>query len=452
MSNSVELVQGSVASLSLPSMGPQLLAMQEMLNQVYQVLTIQKEMQKQITMVVAAPITKEGKRLEAALGQSMEKLGKANADALWARIQEESAKHEKLLHDRTQQIIGLINNLVNKDLITVVERTIKKELAAVGTNVARSLIPAIEKTIPSAIAESFQRGGGDKAVSQLEKPVTSRLEATVARQVQAQFQTSGRQALQDGLKSSLESSIVPAFERSCKAMFEQVDAAFQRGMVEHMAAAQHQIDSSHSQLALALRDALNSASSVTQMISGELAEGQRNLLALAAAGADSKAGNPLVSQLSNGPLAGLHDKVEQLFDPTKELSRLISEHKYEEAFTAALQRNDVSIVSWLCSQVDLQRLLSTIPLPLSQGVLLSLLQQLACDITNDTARKLVWMTEVATCILPHDPMIAVHVRPILEQVYQMLNHRRSLPTTTTGELSSIRVVMHVTNSMLMTCK
>jgi len=58
-----------------------------------------------------------------------------------------------------------------------------------------------------------------------------------------------------------------------------------------------------------MQDALNSASSVTQMISGELAEGQRNLLALAAAGANSKAGNPLVPQLSNGPLAGLHDKV-----------------------------------------------------------------------------------------------------------------------------------------------
>lgn len=38
-------------------------------------------------------------------------------------------------------------------------------------------------------------------------------------------------------------------------------------------------------------------------------------------------------------------------DPTKELSRLISEHKYEEAFTGALQRSDVTIVSWLCSQV-----------------------------------------------------------------------------------------------------
>lgn len=223
-------------------------------------------------------------------------------------------------------------------------------------------------------------------------------------------------------------------------------------MLEHSAAAQHQIESTHSQLALALRDALNSASSLAQTLTGELADGQRKLLALAAAGANSKSGNPLATQLGNGPLAALHEKVEQPFDPTKELSRLIAEHKYEEAFTAALQRSDVSIVSWLCSQVDLQRLLSTIPLPLSQGVLLSLLQQLACDITKETTRKLAWMTDVAACIIPHDPMIAVHVRPILEQVYQILNHQRSLPTTNPTELSSIRVVMHVINSMLMTCK
>lgn len=38
-------------------------------------------------------------------------------------------------------------------------------------------------------------------------------------------------------------------------------------------------------------------------------------------------------------------------DPTKELSRLVTEGKYEEAFTVALQRSDVGIVSWLCSQV-----------------------------------------------------------------------------------------------------
>jgi enhancer of mRNA-decapping protein 4 len=38
-------------------------------------------------------------------------------------------------------------------------------------------------------------------------------------------------------------------------------------------------------------------------------------------------------------------------DPRKELTRLISEGKYEEAFNKALQLTDVTVVSWLCSQV-----------------------------------------------------------------------------------------------------
>ncbi|XP_028109810.1 enhancer of mRNA-decapping protein 4-like isoform X1 [Camellia sinensis] len=449
--NSTDSSEPGVSS-SIPSVeavSAKIMAMQEMLNQL---TTMQKEMQKQMTVMVAVPVTKEGRRLEASLGRSMEKAVKANSDALWARFQEESAKQDKLARERTQQITSLITNCINKDLPAMVEKSVKKELAAVGPAIARTISPAIEKSVSAAIVDSFQRGVGDKAVNQLEKSVNSKLETTVARQIQAQFQTSGKQALQDALKSSLDGSVIPAFETSCKAMFEQVDATFQKGMFEHTTAAQQQFESIHSPLALALRDAINSASTVTQTLSGELADGQRKLLALAVAGANSKAVNPLVTQLSNGPLGGLHDKFEAPLDPTKELSRLISEHKYEEAFTTALQRSDVSIVSWLCSQVDLQGILSMVPLPLSQGVLLSLLQQVACDISKDTTRKLGWMTDVAVVINPADPMIAVHVRPIFEQVYQILSHHRSLPTTSSAEISSIRLVMHVINSMLMTCK
>ncbi|KAK4278233.1 hypothetical protein QN277_016104 [Acacia crassicarpa] len=426
---------------------PQIQAMQETINQL---LTMQKEMQKQMTMMVAVPVTKEGRRLEAALGRIMEKAVKANTDALWARIQEENAKNEKLSRDRVQQITNSISNLMNKDMLVIWEKSVKKEMAAVGPAVARAISPAIEKTISSAIAESFQRGVGDKAVNQLDKSVSSKLEATVARQIQAQFQTTGKQVLQDALKSSFETSVVPGFEKACKAMFEQVDSTFQKGMVEHTSAVQQNLESGHTSLAMTLRDAVNSASTITQSLSRDLAEGQQKLMALAAAGANPGALNPLPSQRSNVPL--LHEKVEAPRDPTKELSRLVGERKYEEAFTAALQRSDVSIVSWLCSQVDLHGLLSMVPFPLSQGVVLSLLQQLACDINNDRARKISWMTDVATAINPADPMIAVHVRPIFEQVYQILNHQRSLPTITGSELSSIRLLMHVINSMLMTCK
>ncbi|KAL3333683.1 hypothetical protein AABB24_033656 [Solanum stoloniferum] len=447
--NSTDSPNDTVVSSSTPSMESafsQILSMREMLNQV---LTMQKETQKQMEMTVAVPVTKEGRRLEAALGRSMEKSVKANSDALWARLQEESAKQEKSLRDRTQQITNLISNCLNKDMPGLMEKLMKKELAAVGQAVARSITPTIEKTVSAAISEAFQKGVGDKAVNQLEKAVNSKLEATVARQIQAQFQTSGKQALQETLKSTLEVSVIPAFEMSCKAMFEQVNSTFQKGIADHTVAAQQQFESVHSPLAIALRDAINSASAMTQTLSGELADSQRQLLALAVSGANSQSANPL-NHMNNGSL--LHEKIETPPDPTKEISRQLGEHKYEEAFTAALQMSDVSIVSWLCSQVDLAGILSLNPLPLSQGVLLSLLQQLSCGISSETVQKLSWMRDVLSAINPNDPQIVVHVRPIFEQVYQMLLQRRNTATTPPAELSIIRLLVHVINSMLMAVK
>ncbi|KAL0915442.1 hypothetical protein M5K25_015860 [Dendrobium thyrsiflorum] len=430
----------------------QLRLMQELLNQL---ATNQKEIEKQMAEVVCAPVMKEGRRVETALGRSMEKSIKANMDSLWAHIQEENAKQEKTERENIQQLTSLITNCINKDIPAAVERTIKKEISAVGQVLARAITPSIEKCISSAIGDSFQRGVTDKIVSQLEKTIGSKLETSLARQIQLQFQTSGKQTLQDTLKSTLESSVVPAFEKSSRALFEQIDEAFQKGLTDHTATAQQQYESAHTQLAITLRDSINSASSITHNLVSELADGQQKLLALFATG-NTKA-NPIAKQQSNGPLghpdmALSVQQIEAPFDPTKELTRLISERKFDEAFTLALQRSDVSIVSWLCSQVDLHGLCSMAPLPLSQGVLLALLQQLSCDISAETQRKISWMTDVAVAINPTDPMITSHVRPIFEQVYNRLLQQRTLQTTTVAEASSIRLIIHVINSVLMSCK
>ncbi|MED6131689.1 hypothetical protein PIB30_012127 [Stylosanthes scabra] len=431
---------GNSGGSSIEAALPQLSAMQDTLNQL---LSMHKELQKQMNVTVSIPVTKEGRRLEGSLGRSMEKVVKSNTDALWARMQEENAKQEKLERERTQQITNLISNFVNKDMAAVLEKIVKKEISSIGPTVTRSISQIIEKAVSSAVAESFQKGVGDKALNQLEKSVTSKLEATLARQIQTQFQTSGKQALQEALRASLEASIIPAFEMSCKAMFEQVDASFQNGLAKHAAAVQQQYESTHSPLAITLRDTINSASSITRTLSGQLAEGQRKLLAMA--GNSTASADPFVTQISGG----LHEVAE---DPTKELSRLVSEGKFEEAFTGALHRSDVSIVSWVCSQVDLSAILSMVPLPLSQGVLLSLLQQLSCDLSTDTPRKVAWMTDVAAAINPTDPRIAAHVRRILDQVSRTLNHHRNLSTTSPSEASSMRLLMHVINSVLLSCK
>ena len=95
-------------------------------------------------------------------------------------------------------------------------------------------------------------------------------------------------------------------------------------------------------MAISQRDAINSASAMTETLSGEFADSQRQLLGLAVSGENSQSTNPL-SNMNNGSL--LHEKIETPTDPTKEISRQLGEHKYEEVFTVALQMSDVSIVS-----------------------------------------------------------------------------------------------------------
>ncbi|KAI4365006.1 hypothetical protein MLD38_021031 [Melastoma candidum] len=412
----------------------QLSSMQEMLDQL---VRVQNEMSKQMTAIVSLPFNREGQRLEASLGRNLENIVKANEDAFWARFLEENAKQNKLEQEHTQNITSLINNCLKKGFPSILEKTIKNEISSIGPAVVCAASPIIKNSISSAIAASFQKALGDKAFNHLEKGVSSKLEDALAQQIQLQFQTTGKLILQDSLRACLETSLVPAFELSCKALFERVDVTVQNGLEEHIVAMQQLFDSAHSPLAISLRDVLKSVSSTCQVLSGELADGQRTLMAIANAYTRNKGANMMVDV----PV-----------DLTIELSRLLAQNKYEEAFAAALHKNDLSIVSWLCAQVDFQKILSANPLPLSQGVLVALLQQLACDVGKETSKKVQWMTEVAIVINSLDPTIRVHVRPICDQVYQILNHQQQTMAKPSEDASNIRLLMHVISSLLASYK
>ncbi|KAJ6844340.1 enhancer of mRNA-decapping protein 4-like [Iris pallida] len=141
----------------------------------------------------------------------------------------------------------------------------------------------------------------------LSDTVSSKHEATVARQIQEQFQTSGKRSLQEALKPSLELSVVPTFVRT-----GNTKALNPVGM--------HQSN--------------RPTAGIPEMV-----------LSI--------------------------QQMEMLLDPKMELSRFIFEHKFGEAFTMALQQGDVSIFSWLYSRGELHAIFSMVPLPLNQRILLS---------------------------------------------------------------------------------
>lgn len=101
-------------------------------------------------------------------------------------------------------------------------------------------------------------------------------------------------------------------------------------------------------------------------------------------------------------------------------------------------------------QIDETHLFSTVSLPLSQGVLLSLVQQLGCDLGKDTPRKLSWIREAALALNPDDPLLAPHMRPFLQQLYE--NLRRQVKHALPGEQANLRLVIHVVHSLLTSCK
>jgi enhancer of mRNA-decapping protein 4 len=181
--------------------------------------------------------------------------------------------------------------------------------------------------------------------------------------------------------------------------------------------------------------------------------------------AENASANAARAQPANNQInGGLPDKVlsvqhlEETLDPTIELIRLLKEGKLEEAFNKALSLSDVAVVSWLCMQLNEAHLFSTVPLPLSQGVLLSLVQQLGCDLDKDTTRKLSWIREAALALNPDDPLLAPHMRPFLHQLHQNLLRQMEQTTvsgdqmTVPGEQSNLRLVIHVVRSLLTSCK
>lgn len=85
------------------------------------------------------------------------------------------------------------------------------------------------------------------------------------------------------------------------------------------------------------------------------------------------------------PEARLREDKKQKEDHTR---RLIAEQKYNQAFEVALSTSDLKFVMFLCQQLNPDDVFDKTPCPLSQPVLLSLIQQLSVDLQDQLELKI----------------------------------------------------------------
>lgn len=108
------------------------------------------------------------------------------------------------------------------------------------------------------------------------------------------------------------------------------------------------------------------------------------------------------------------------------------------------------IILLVCVQVN-PSILSAVPVPLSQGVLLVLIHRLSHNLLKDTANKLQWMKEASLALNPNDPTCGPHMRPYLEQVYKNCHALMGVPEIQ-AEQADLRLLIHVINSLLSSLK
>lgn len=70
------------------------------------------------------------------------------------------------------------------------------------------------------------------------------------------------------------------------------------------------------------------------------------------------------------------------------MRELIQSQNFNSAFELALSTSDLQLVTYLCQQVDPDEVFETSPCPLSQPVLLSLIQQLSVNLQDNLELKM----------------------------------------------------------------
>jgi WD40 repeat protein len=129
------------------------------------------------------------------------------------------------------------------------------------------------------------------------------------------------------------------------------------------------------------------------------------------------------------------------------ISHLLRSGRFDEAFTIALSSNDLKMVIWTCELTTPDRVLPF----LSQPVLLSLIQQVAFDLKAQLDLKLDWIEKSILALDPNDEAISSHVQPILQSVLVGLQRAFSVPENsdpTNIRSQKLKLLMHVVNSQL----
>ncbi|NWT04329.1 EDC4 protein, partial [Mionectes macconnelli] len=304
---------------------------------------------------------------------------------------------------------------------------------AVCNRLERTIRDEMKKTVPQCISKSM-----DPTVSQLSNTVAAKLAAVegslkenITKLVKSKNLTDTvvratadtlQGPIQSAYREAFQSVVLPAFEKSCQSMFQQINDTFKQGTQEYIQQLETHLKNKkvreqevRDPLLNQLRQLISTFQSSTEQLASTVAASvhaevqhqlhiivgnmQESILAqvqrvikgevsLAMKEQQAAVTSSIVQAMRSAagtPIPSTHLDFQS---QQTHILQLLQQGHLNQAFQQALTAADLNLVLYVCETVDTQQVFGQHPCPLSQPVLLSLIQQLSSDLGTRTELKL----------------------------------------------------------------
>ncbi|XP_013867651.1 enhancer of mRNA-decapping protein 4 [Austrofundulus limnaeus] len=359
------------------------------------------------------------------------------------RVLAESQNHQQRLQEQLGQQLG---HALSSALSSRMDKVLREELKkTVPPTISKSLEPVtgqLNNTIAAKLTavEVTLKDNVSKVVKS--KNLTDSIGRAAAEAIQGPIQTAYKEAFQ--------TTVLPVFERGCQTMFQQINDSFKQGTHEYIqqldahmknrkqreqeardpmiTQLQQMIDgfqSSTDQLASSITATVRAEvqhqmqmmvgnlqesilSHVQRIVKGEVSQAMKEQQAVVTSSImqamRSAAGTPV-------PTAHLDYQTQQA-----SILQFLQQGQLNQAFQQALSASDLNLVLYVCETIDSQQVFGQTPCPLSQPVLLSLIQQLSSNLSTRSELKISYLEDAVMNLDHSDPLTRDHMSSVVVQV------------------------------------
>ena len=347
---------------------------------------------------------------------NLETLMNAKLDMIEKKMEARARKDNQAIRQRIDELFVTLSASVS----TKIEDT-------VGNEIKRALPVLVKKSLDGIHKDMNQK------ISGLEHKVAKELTSGQSKDVISRAVVKNVSELVDTSYKQAFANQMSGMERAFGAILRQINDQFLAGTREYEAALSRRTETEHVEIKEIVTPIVSSVQAVNNEmrhlrdVVDKLKNDQTNL---AKAVVDKKTlGAEDVRRIvakevsdalaSNRHRAGSHTPVTpdvKTVSTQTIIKNLLGAGKYNDAFQTALSSSDLAMVMFTCENVNITQVFNQSTCPLSQSVLLSLIQQLSVDISDRTQVKHNYLHEALANLDPENHTTKMHMRPVLKQL------------------------------------